>query len=115
MVVFGGEMGHRRGPGAGGSQPGRFGVEGVDLVGDLAVGVGHGGVSDPGVDQGHAQCLVAEHGSDRFEAHAPVDGLGGQGVTGLVGVDVTDPGVAGEPVQHAGDLVTVKGPVVLIA
>ena len=87
-------------------------VEGVDLVGDVVVGVGDGPVGDAGVDEGHAQCLVAEHGGERFEAHAPVDGLGGEGVAELVGVDVSDARCLGDPVDDAGDLVPVDRPVV---
>ena len=68
-----------------GSQAGRCVVEGVDLVGDVVVGVGDGPVGDAGVDEGHPKCLVSQHGGDRFEAHAPVDGLGREGVTELVG------------------------------
>jgi hypothetical protein len=37
-----------------------------------------------GIDPG----ILSEHRGDRFEAHAAVDGLGGQGVAQLVGVDV---------------------------
>ena len=55
---------------------------------------------------------MAEHGGDGFEAHTSVDGLGGQGVAQLVGVDVSDAGVAGDPVEHASDLVTIDWPVV---
>ncbi len=46
---------------------------------------------------------MAQEGGDSFEAHASVDGLGGEGVTQLVGVDVTDAGGFGDPAHHAGD------------
>jgi hypothetical protein len=46
---------------------------------------------------------MAEEGSDRLQAHATVDGLGGQGVTQLVRVDVADAGGggdSGDPALH---------------
>jgi hypothetical protein len=89
LVVFGGETGHADGSGSVGSQACRFVVEGIDLVGDFVVGLGNGPVSDPGVDQCHAQGLVTQHGSDRFEV-PPVDGLGRKRVTQLVWVHMTD-------------------------
>ena len=49
------------------------------FVGDYPVG-------DAGVDEGHLEGAVSEERGDRFEAHAPVDGLGGEGVAELVGV-----------------------------
>jgi hypothetical protein len=67
-------------------------VEGFDFRGDSEVFIGDGAVSNLGVDHGHGERFVAEERRDRFEAHAPVDGLGGEGVAELVGVDVTDPG-----------------------
>jgi len=36
---------------------------------------------------------------DGFQAPAAVDGLGGQGVAELVGVDVADPGGGGGPLD----------------
>ena len=54
--------------------------------------------------------IMAEHGGDGLQAHAPVDGLGGQGVAQLVGVEVAEPGPAGHPVEHAGDHVAVQRP-----
>jgi hypothetical protein len=45
---------------------------------------------------------VAEQGGDGVEGHAPVDGLGRQGVTQLVGGDVADAGLVGEAVQRGG-------------
>jgi hypothetical protein len=45
---------------------------------------------------------VAQHRDD-----LPVDGLGGQGVPQLVGVDVAEPGRGGEVVQDPGDRVSV--------
>ena len=66
--------------------------------------VGDGAVGDAGVDEGHAQGAVPEQRGDGFEAHAPVDGLGGQGVAQLVRVDVTDSGgVAATRSSDAGD------------
>jgi hypothetical protein len=41
--------------------------------------------------------------SDGFETHAPVDGLGGESMTQLMGVDVTDAGGFGDAPHHAGD------------
>jgi hypothetical protein len=56
---------------------------------------------------------MAEEGGDGFETHPPVDGLGGEGVAELVGVDVADPGLFGDPADHAGDPMPVDaaGPV----
>jgi hypothetical protein len=51
---------------------------------------------------------VAEHGGDRFQAHAPVDRLGGQRVAQLVGVDVWQAGGCSGPVDMAGDRVTIE-------
>ena len=57
------------------------GVEGFDLVGDGEVFVGDGAVGEPGIGHGHLEGLVTEEGSNGFEAHPPVDGLGGEGVS----------------------------------
>ena len=46
---------------------------------------------------------MAEQGGDRFQAHAAVDRLGGQGVAELVGVDVGQAGGGAGPVDHPGD------------
>jgi hypothetical protein len=108
LVVFSGEVGHANGSGSVGSQTGGFVVEGIDLVADFVVGVGNGLVSNPGVDQCHTQRLVAQEGSDRFEAHSPVDGLSRKGVTQLVWVHMTDACNLGYPVDDAGDLVPVQ-------
>ena len=62
-------------------------VEGVELVRRPGcVFVGHDPVGDAGVGQGHLHGAVPEEGGDGFEAHAAVDGLGGEGVAELVGV-----------------------------
>jgi hypothetical protein len=68
---------------------------------------------DPGVGHGHLESLVAEEGGDGFETHSPVDGLGGEGVTELVGVDVADSGLFGDGADHAGGSMPVDaaGPV----
>ena len=50
---------------------------------------------------------MPEQCGNRLEAHAAVDGLGGQGVAQLVGVDVTDPG----PLGHTGDVALDGAPV----
>jgi hypothetical protein len=50
---------------------------------------------------------MAEHGGDGLQAHAAVDGLGGQGVSELVGVDVGQPGGGAGLVDVAGDGVPV--------
>ena len=67
-------------------------VERFDFGGHGEVFVCDGAVSDFGVDHGHGQRFVAEERCYCFEAHAAVDGLGGEGVAELVGVDVADPG-----------------------
>jgi hypothetical protein len=51
--------------------------------------------------------VVAEHRCDRFQAHPAVDGLGGQGVSHLVRVDVWQAGGGGGFVEVAGDAVPV--------
>ena len=56
---------------------------------------------------------MAEHRGDGFQAHAPVDGLGGQGVPQLVGVDVAQPGRGAGFVDEAGDRVPVHRAAVL--
>jgi len=81
----------------------------VDFGGDLDVFVGDGPVGDPGVDEGHLEVLVTQEGGDGFEAHSPVDGLGAEGVTQLVGVDMADPGSFGDPANHPGDPMPVNG------
>ena len=81
-------------------------VEGFDLVGDGEVLLGAGAVGDPGVTQGHVQAAVAKHRGDCLQGHAAVDGLGGQGVPQLVGVDVAEPcGGAGLVDAEAGSCV----------
>ena len=52
---------------------------------------------------------MAEEGGDGFQAHAPVDGLGGQGVAELVGVDVADARPLGHRVDVAVDGAPVEG------
>jgi hypothetical protein len=56
---------------------------------------------------------MAEQGGDGLQAHAAVDGLGGQCVAELVGVDVRQPGGGAGPVDHAGDGVPVQWAAVL--
>jgi len=56
---------------------------------------------------------MAEESGDGVQAYAAVDGLGGQGVAELMGGDVTDAGLAGEPVQGVGDAMEGDWPVVL--
>ena len=70
-------------------------VEGVDLGGDGGVFVGHDPVGDAGVGEGHLHGAVPEEGGDGFETHPSVDGLGGESVAELVGVDGADPGFLG--------------------
>ena len=84
-------------------------VEGFDLFGDGEVFVGDGPVGDFGVAQGHVQAAMPEQGGDGFEGHAAVDGLGGQGVPQLVGVDVGQAGGGAGFVDQAGDGVPVQG------
>ena len=70
-------------------------VEGFDLLGDGEVFVGDGLVGDAGVNHCHGEGFVSEQRGDGVEAHAAVDGLGGQGVPQLVGGDVADAGCFG--------------------
>jgi hypothetical protein len=55
---------------------------------------------------------MAEHRGDRLQAHAAVDGLGGQRMPQLVGMDVGQPG-GGGPVDHPGDGMPVQRAAVL--
>ena len=50
-----------------------------------------------------------EQGGNGLEAHPPVDGLGGQGVAQLVGMDVADPGPFGDRRHVAVDGAPVEG------
>ena len=87
---------------------GGLAVEGVDLGGDGGVLVGDDAVGDAGVGEGHVHGAVAEQRGDRFEAHAAVDGLGGEGVAQLVGVDVADAGARPTRRDDAADVVAVE-------
>jgi hypothetical protein len=55
---------------------------------------------------------MAEEGGDRLQPHAPVDGLGGQGVAQLVGVDA-DAAAAADAADDTADLVAVQGAAVV--
>ncbi len=79
----------------------------IDLGRDVVVFVGDGAVSDPGIDQRHLQIPMAQQRGDGFETHPPIDGLGGEGVTELVGMDMTDLGSFGDPANHPGEPVPV--------
>src|SRR4029078_6051992 len=82
---------------------GFLGVEGVDLGADRGVFVGDDPVGDAGVDERHFHGAVPQQRGDRFEAHAPVDGLGGQGVAQLVGGGAAAggaPDAADDPADH---------------
>ena len=89
-------------------------VEGFDLVGDGEVLLGDGAVGDFGVAQGHVQAAVSQQRGDGFEGHAAVDGLGGQGVPQLVGMDVGQPGGAAGAVDQPGDAVPVERAAALV-
>lgn len=85
-------------------------VEGFDLLGDGEVVVWGGGLGgDAGMDHGCREGLVADLGGDGVEAHAPVDGLGGEGVAEMVGGDVVDAGVDGLGVEDLVDPVDGEG------
>jgi hypothetical protein len=71
-VVLAAQPGHL-GPGRVGGQHGGLAVEGLDFAGDGEVLIGDGAAGDFGVAQGHVQAAVAEHGGDRFQAHAAVE------------------------------------------
>ena len=53
--------------------------------------------------------IMPEQRRDRFQAHAPVDRLGGQGVAQLVGMHVADPGPLGRGDDVAVDGAPVEG------
>ena len=106
-------MGFAAQPGHRGGLDGEWlAVEGVDLSVDGGVLVGDDAVADAGVGEGHLHRAVSEEGGDRFEAHAAVDRLGGQGVAQLVGVGA-DTGVAGDAAHDASDEVAVEGAAVV--
>ena len=88
-------------------------VLGFDGFGHLEVRVGDGVIGDARIDKRHVHGAVPEQGGDRFEAHAPVDGLGGEGVAQLVRMDVADVGELGDPVHIAMDGPSVEGPSVV--
>src|SRR5206468_5367944 len=94
LVHFGAEFAHLGAFGAGG-QVLRGVVEGLDLLRHREVFLGHGAVGDAGIDHGHPHRSMAEKGGYRLEAHAPVDGLGGQRVPEPMRADVADSGGAG--------------------
>ena len=68
----------------------------LDGLGHPEVLVSDCSVRDPGVGEGHPHRAVAEERGDGLEAHASVDGLGGEGMAELVGVDVADAGTLGD-------------------
>ena len=82
-------------------------VLGFDRFGHLEVRVGDRLIRDAGIGQRHVHRAVPEQSSDRLEAHAPVDRLGGERVAQLVGMDVADPG----PLGHAGHVAMDGAPV----
>ena len=94
LVHFGAEFAHLSALGAGG-QVLRGVVEGLDLLRHCEVFLGYGAVGDAGIDHGHPHRSMPQKGGYRLEAHAPVDGLGGQRVAQAMGADVADPGGAG--------------------
>jgi len=55
-------------------------VERVDLCADGGVFVGDDPVGDSCVSERHLHGSMPEERRDGFETHAPVDGLGGEGV-----------------------------------
>ena len=62
-----------------------------------------------GIGQRHAHGAVTEQSGNGLEAHAPVDHSGGECVAELVGMDVTDAGTLGHPIDVAMDGAAVKG------
>jgi hypothetical protein len=78
-------------------------VERFDLLADGEVLVGDGAVGDAGVHHGHPHRAMSQQGGDRLERHAPVDGLGGQGVSELMRGDVADTGLSGHVGQGSVD------------
>ena len=104
-LVVGGDSGHDLAGGAGGELVGV--VVGFDCGGDAEVLVGDGAVGDARVGEGHLHRAVSEECCDGFEAHATVDGLGGEGVAELVRVDVSDAGSFGD----GGDVAVDAAPV----
>src|SRR6266568_3691591 len=94
LVHFGAELAHLVALGAGG-QVLRGVVEGLDLFRHCEVLLGDGAVGDAGIHHGDPHRSMTQEGSYDLEAHAPVDGLGGQRVPEPVRADVADPGGAG--------------------
>lgn len=58
-------------------------------------------------EQDRAGCCGTEHRRDRFQRHATVERLSGQGVPQLVGMDVRQP-CGGNVVEDPGDRVCVR-------
>jgi integrase len=89
------QPGHLRAFGVGGQR--LWGVvEGLDLLRDGEVFLGDGAVGDSCINHGHPHRSMSEKGSDRFQGHATVDGLSGQGVAQAMRADVSDPGRCGD-------------------
>jgi len=84
------EFDHLGSLGVGGQLSGLV-VQGFDLFADGETLVGDLPIGDPGVHEGHPQRSVSKQRGEGFQGHAPVDGLGSQGVPELMG-GVTDPG-----------------------
>ena len=57
---------------------------------------------------------MTEHRRDRFEAHPAVDGLGGERVPQLVGMDVPEPGGAPDTPHDPPDVVAVEASAVVV-
>jgi len=85
-------------------------VERVDAVGHRPELLGQVPVRHAGVDRRHLEAAVPEQLTDGLQAHPTVEGLGGQGVAQLVGMDMADAGgLCGAP-DHPGDHVPVERP-----
>ena len=78
------------------------GVERFDFVGDGGVFVGDDLVGDLGVARVMSKDRWPRRAAIASMRHAPVDGLGGEGVAELVGVDVADPGPPGDGCRPSG-------------
>ncbi len=108
LVELGSEVRHGGGAVVRRSEPGRFGVEGVDVVGDAVIGVGDGAVRDARVDERHPQRLVTQHLRNGLQGHAAIDRLSREGVAKLVRVNVANPSSFRDPSEHARDHVPIE-------
>ena len=82
-------------------------IQGFNLLRHGEVLVSHGLIGDTRVDHCHRQRLMAEQSGDGIQAHAPIDGLGGQGVPKLVSRHMPNSGICNVLAEDLGN--TLRG------